>query len=428
MKLAPVFDYLRKKARRARFYGIHQRPMSAIEAWQLTRLREILGHAREHVPFYRARLGAIDAPIESLDQLREIPILTKRDIAHLPTAEYVDGSKSSHDLWKKTSGTTGMPFSLLINEIVADQDLTDFACYRFMYRNMLRRRTLSDIRIAQIKIRSATKENRFFLPVSEYFSDEGGSMERIAQFRPDVITSYPSILLRLADYLEKYPRTDITPRYIVSFGETLSPHARKRMEEIFRTEVYDRYGLGEIGAVAVECAHHAGMHINSESVIVEIVDENGVPAAEGAYGRVIITDLYNFAMPFIRYDSGDIGTLATDVCPCGLETPRIWIRGRYATILSFPHRDIHHLEFDGALDGYMHTVSQYQVAKKSDSEIVVRIVAKSSLEGAYETALRKSIEEVVGPAVRVCIECVPEIKPAARGKSQILVDESEERS
>src|SRR6185503_16423776 len=179
--------------------------------------------------------------------------------------------------------------------------------------------------------------------------------------------------------------------YIVTVGEMLSPAARRFLQEQFCGRVYDRYGAEEVGAVAVECSEHNGMHINVESVIVEVVDAQGLPVADGQKGKIIITDLLNFNMPFIRYDTRDTGIVRHDPCPCGLEVPRIWIEGRYSAFLTFDGRAINHLEFDAALDGFMNVIVQYQVAKIADRRVEIRIVPGPSFNSSSKEDIKGKI-------------------------------------
>src|SRR5690606_23637090 len=83
----------------------------------------------------------------------------------------------------------------------------------------------------------------------------------------------------------------------------------------------NRYGCEETGLIAVECEHHQGMHINSAHIILECIDDNGLPVADGSPGKLVVTDLNNYGMPLIRYRIEDVGVLSNRQCACGRKLP-----------------------------------------------------------------------------------------------------------
>jgi phenylacetate-CoA ligase len=215
---------------------------------------------------------------------------------------------------------------------------------------------------------------------------------------------------------------EFRPVYIVSFGEMLTPAARALVSRVFSTEVFDRYGTEEVGTIAVECSAHDGMHVNSESVIVEIIDDEGRRVPRGSYGRIIVTDLFNFNMPFIRYDTGDRGVLLTSPCSCGLQTPRIRIEGRYSAYLEFENQRIHHLEFDGALDAFANHIEQYQVVKTAADALEIRVVPAPAFTEDSRLRAKDSVMKLTGQGVSVTVVTVTQIEPTEQGKSRIVID------
>jgi phenylacetate-CoA ligase len=302
----------------------------------------------------------------------------------------------------------------------------DFASLRFLWWRGEPLRYISDINYARIKIDAPSNAHRLFTPIKDYLENPRAALERIAAFKPELLSSYPSILLDIAQQVEKDPALRFpTLRFVMSIGETLVPSVRTSVETALKCEVYDRYGLEEIGAVGVDCAQHDGFHINTESVIVEVVDEAGQPLPNGQEGRIVVTNLFNYGMPFIRYDTGDHGVLSNQQCACGLASPRVWVKGRYSAYLTFPQRRIHHLEFDGAMDKLMNYVFKYQIAKRSDIEIWARIIAGPAFHSGVPDMIEKSLRELVGPNIRISVKEVSELPVTSRGKSRIVIDESE---
>lgn len=423
-----LFKRLKKKLFLFRLLSLYRSPKKAIDAWQSKRLCRLVRHAGARVPFYRELFAShhlIPSSVRGLSDLSRIPITRKAMFLERPEEEYVNGSRRAHTAWKKTSGTAGQPLSFYVSSAILSSQYVDFACFRFLMQGSRSLKPFSKVRIAHINVRSPKKKNQLFVTIEEYLSHSKETLEKINAYKPDIVTSYASLVFDIAQKVHKDPTLlPHTPRWAVTFGEMLTPSMRTFIEETLRCEVYDRYGGGEIGAVALECAQHDGMHVNSESAIVEIVDEEGRSVPDGTQGKVIVTDLLNYNMPFIRYDIGDGGTLVSSPCACGLETPRLYIHGRYSAFIDLAGRKVHHLEFDAALDGLMNVVLQYQIVKTGTRSLCVRVVPGPLFDETSAKKIEESVRGVVGADVSINVESVPSIPKTPRGKSVILADES----
>lgn len=412
-------------------YFVHTQPREDIERWQLRKLKELLGYARENVPFYTARLPVLDDTFD-LEAYTRYPILTKEAFRDREVDEYTDVSAAPVGRWNATSGTSGNPFSFIAHGHSYEGVRAEFMRYRFLYwdrgllwRALLGKPVFTDIKIVRMLMRSPQRANQLFVPVGKFLARPRSLIGHMRRFDPDVIEAYATILLRLAQE-ETDIRSGLRCRYAVSAGEQLTGAARRTIESVFACRVFDRYGMEEFGALAVECREHDGLHVSSESFLIEIVDDSGAPCADGEQGRVVVTDLFNHSMPFIRYDTGDHGRLTWDPCPCGVTAPRLWLEGRYATFLSFGVRKIHHLEFDVALETFMNHVLQYQVAKVGPTQLEVRVVPGHDFSSETEHAIVRKLTELVGHTTTVELVRVDRISRALRGKSQIVVDETKE--
>jgi phenylacetate-CoA ligase len=184
------------------------------------------------------------------------------------------------------------------------------------------------------------------------------------------IRSYPQFLYSVAEKME-----DIGKAYnIKSISTTAEPimsNQRDLFRKVFNAEVYDQFGCGEIGGIAYECNHHEGMHIAEERVILELNDRN----------EIIVTDLDNFTMPFIRYWNADQAVIAHENCSCGRKSRLIkYIMGRtcdYVTGLNneFLHwAYFWHLIFDSNI-AKNRNLKKFQVVQESKDEIIIRLVS-----------------------------------------------------
>ncbi len=424
-----VFGVIKRAWWLNRFLLLHKLNMHEIEQWQSASLRKLVLHATRNVPAYKRLYAehAVDPnPTRDIRDLEQLPIITKDFFLARPVEEYTDNSRPIKTVWKKTSGSSGKPLTVLLSDAARDLSFANFTRFRFLLWHGAKVQELHNFKIARIDVRARPSKNFLFVQLSDFRADPKRELLKIAKFQPDVLAAYTSILLDIAAVMSADPTLPLMrPRYVVSFGEMLSPLARRRIASAFGCDVYDQYGMAEVSAsIAVECARHDGMHVSSESVIVEIVDDAGRALPDRHLGRVVATDLFNYNMPFIRYDTGDHGRISREPCPCGIKTPRIWIKGRYSAYLTFRDRRFHHLEFDGALDGFMNLILQYQVIKRSEDRLTTRIIPGVSFHESDKERVREKIREVVGDSIIVEVQVVEQVSKTPYGKSRIVLDES----
>jgi len=160
------------------------------------------------------------------------------------------------------------------------------------------------------------------LPVSLMDDD---LIERIAEFRPTHLTAYASVLHELARRTEA-GELDLKPelQQVVNISERLLPQAREHYAKVFDALVLNDYAMGECLFLTNGCPKSCGMHVNADWAILEVVDEDNRPVLDGEKGaKVLITNLANYVQPIIRYEIGDIVTMATEPCGCGSNLPLI---------------------------------------------------------------------------------------------------------
>lgn len=402
------------------------RPVKAIRSWQEKRLRLLIPYLHANVPLYRELLdsyGVHTADLENLGDLLRLPITNKQVFSGRFVEEYTDRSVPLKGKWVKTSGTSGMPFEPLRRFGVHAPLYGDSLHYRFLYWERRWRVNIDQMRIAHIRVIPRFRRNHITISIRDFLTDRTSAVQQLINFKPDVIESHASLLGELAEYV-KETNAPLRARYIVSGSENLQPATRQLIEETLRGEVYDRYGLEEVGTVGVECRAHDGFHINVESFIVEIVDDAGRPLPKDRHGRVLVTDLFNHQMPFIRYETGDFGRISWDPCRCGLTAQRLWIEGRYSTSLTVSGRRFHHFEFGLILESFMHRIMQYQIVKLNDNAIAIRILAGTLSDDDMCSVIRKKVSSLVGIGISVQVERVREIPKMPSGKSVVIVDES----
>jgi len=150
----------------------------------------------------------------------------------------------------------------------------------------------------------------------------------IRRDRPYLLKSLPTYLLQIARYLKRRGEPPLQVEVVKPMGASVSSEMRKRITSAFSGKYHEDYGSAELGGIACDCDRSAGLHVFSDLFYVEVVSSDGQPVAAGELGKIVITDLFNRAMPIIRYAIGDMGRLDHSPCACGRPTPRLTIEGR----------------------------------------------------------------------------------------------------
>jgi phenylacetate-CoA ligase len=420
-----IFQKLRDRFDAARFYTLHLRNPAAIEAWQNGALRKLAIYANRNVPMWTEKFKMLqpDPASLSLKDLAKLPILRKDDFTGRMFEEYIDNSRPIAVELHATSGSTGKPFEFFTSSKVLDRYYNNFGRFRFLTWQGWPMEKLLTLHVARIKVTPESGPNRLFISVTEFMQSPRVSVAQIIDFKPYIIETSPSLLLLLVQTLSEDQRHLLRPAYAIAYGEMLTASARDFIEERLGCEVYDRYGTEEAHVIAMECGQHDGQHIYPEC-IVEIVGNDDTPVPNGQKGRVIVTDLLNYNMPFIRYDTGDLGTIEEERCACGLSLPRLRIIGRHTGSLTFGTRVVNRMEFEAVLGHFAGSILQYQIAKTASSKLEVRVIPTASFDAGKTGELERALRFLIGVGVRAKVEVVSKITLMPAGKSQTIVNES----
>ncbi|HEY6332893.1 MAG TPA: phenylacetate--CoA ligase family protein, partial [Blastocatellia bacterium] len=218
-----------------------------------------------------------------------------------------------------------------------------------------------------------------------------------------------------------------SPRSIVCASESLYPYQRERIESMFKTKVWDWYGLTELVGNASQCELHDGYHVSMEQGYFEVIGEDGEPAERGQTGEVVATGLHNFSMPLLRYRTGDLAELSPEPCRCGRPSHTIKsIRGRLNEFIETPNGVRLTATALNVHGDTWENVIQFQYVQKSASRVQLRIVKGAAYSETNERRILRQMTARFGDEIRIGIEYVPEILRSARGKSPLIVQERED--
>jgi phenylacetate-CoA ligase len=246
-------------------------------------------------------------------------------------------------------------------------------------------------------------------------------LERFNAKRPKVIVAYAQAIYDLALFAEESGVAVAPQAAILTSASTLHPFMREKVEKVFGCRVFDRYGCRELGSIACECPQHAGLHVFPWGNYVEVVDDDGRPAPPGTEGNILITSLTNYAMPLIRYQIGDRGSLAPEgSCPCGRRGQLLQrIAGRLTDdFRTRSGRVIPGIYFVHMIGVALNTgaIKKFQVIQEDYERLRLVLVKRSPDADAGLPAIQAAFEMVMGEDLRLDVEVVEDIPPSPSGK------------
>jgi len=258
---------------------------------------------------------------------------------------------------------------------------------------------------------------------------------QIRRFRPTIFLGYANSLYVLASYMLRNGITDIQPDAILSAAETLLPPRRATIEKAFQCKVYDTYASRETSQFAQQCEITGSYHTSSDTTILEII-KNGRPAAPGETGKVVLTDLKNYGMPFIRYQIEDVAVAGDEPCPCGRALPTFRsVEGRVSNIVTLPGgRHVHpvymmYLMYPdpaqdwGAEEKPIEGIARYQIVQEDPAEFVVKIIRDPGPKKDYSYIVQ-NFKTFLGENVKTELDFVDDIPTPVSGKRQYVVSKT----
>ena len=405
-----------------------------ISELQQVKLRKLVHHAYGHVAYYREvfdQHGLRPDDIATVEDLQKLPFLTKD---HVRRHLFFDLLSDNHD--KRviqriaTSGSTGEPFVCYVDRHQLEMRWgatlrsMEWTGWRFGDRQVrLWHQTIGMSRPQVWRERlDAFIQRRKFIPafeLSESNLQEFGKL--LARYQPVLIDGYAEALNFLAEYLKRHEVGGVKPKGVISSAQVLPPQSREIIERQFGCGVHDKYGAREFSGIAYECEAHTGHHVVAENYIVEII-KDGRPARPGEVGEVVITDLNNYCMPFIRYRIGDMAMAMdpNEACPCGRGLPLIGsIEGRLQSIiLGANGRYLLGSFFPHFFKDFDHIVRQYQVVQEEEGSVQLKVVKGPRFEQAAFDEMMEELLSHIGSDVDVRIEFRDSIPMVRTGKQQ----------
>lgn len=411
---------------------MHRWPLEMVREDQLQRLQAIIRHAFEQTDYYHYRLlevGISPDSIKALSALQCVPLLTKEDIRADKERMRTRNVTREKLLPKKTSGSTGVSVELYIDEgsgqwkrgvtAVYDRwsgwDIGELVgaiwgnpeCCQSWRANL--RNTLLTRHIPLDTLKMSPENMR------EYYAI-------LMKKKPVILFGHAHSLFLFAMFLEQNGLTGIRPKGIISTCMVLHGFERETIERVFGCRVTNRYGCEEVSLIACECPE-GNMHLNCDTLIVEFI-RDGKPVQPGEPGAIVVTDLTNYGMPFIRYKVGDVGIpSAKTSCPCGCTYPIMdSLEGRVADYVVTPDGNyISGISLTENFAMHLPGVKQMQIVQEKIDFLVFRIVKGESFSEQTVADINRLAKERFGNRIFWQIEYVDTIQSESSGKYRFCI-------
>jgi phenylacetate-CoA ligase len=432
------------------------------------RLEQLVAHARANSKFWREKLSRV---AEQSFELRDLPTTTKPELmdnfdravtvddVRLDEVEsFLDDDSNVGKFFRDkyalshTSGTQGQPLVL-----VQSKDNIELLFALQASRGNHKRlgvgeaikHFISPARLAAIIFKPGfyatssafsymPEAAKHYLEIKVFCANDEDLPEQLAAYRPTHLTAYSSMLHEVARHIES-GRLSLKPDLdeAVNISEKLLPQAREHYAELFGAPVLDNYSMGECLFLTNGCPASGGMHVNADWALLEVVNENNEPVPDGEKGaKVLVTNLANYVQPIIRYEIGDIVTMATEKCRCGSNMPLIQcVEGRDSETFEIKTdkgtRSLQPSILQLAI-GRMLNLREYQIIQEENTRfriLLEPLPGQKFDQARVEKIMHDQLREYdLDETLQVEVEAVESLKPEGDQKFQRVVCKTDENA
>ncbi|MFN3567451.1 MAG: phenylacetate--CoA ligase family protein [Caldimicrobium sp.] len=416
-------------------------PYDELKALQFKKLKRVLQRVYERVPVYKKKLeeaGVKPSKVKSLSDLKELPFTTKEDLfVDYPyglLAEPIEKVVRVHT----SSGTTGKPKAIFFSkkdimaqaELIARALMMTGSTAKDILQNSM---TYGLFTGALVMHYGAELLGMLVIPAGPGNTER--QIELMKTFGTTCLHMTPSYALYVASVIQEKGidiKRDLRLKRAYLGAEPYSEETRRKIEEILRVDVYNCYGLSEMGGpgVAFECQAKEGLHLWQDAFIAEIINpQTGAPVKEGEVGELVLTTLNRTAMPLIRYRTRDLTYFIPEPCPCGRTHLRIArILGRTDDMFIVRGVNIFPQQIEAVLMKIKGVAQNYQIVLEGYDEMSVHVeIDREFFDGRIERLIK--LKEEITEKIREAIQVRPRVElhepgtlPVYEGKAKRVID------
>jgi len=379
------------------------------------KLRCLVRHAYDKVPYYRRLFdsaGVRPEDITGVEDLLRLPVTSREDLMRLPQEEILARGLDPHRCRQAmTSGSTGIPLTILHRR--QDQTKINLAWGRaYLAHGFKPWQRMAGFTGQRDIPRSKPWYEHLGLMrrrVLSTWDDPSQWISELRTWQPQALSGYVMTLKLLASAMEAQEVTDVRPKVIFQCSGLLDEVSRRFLHSVFGAKIVDIYGSAEGGCIAWECETCSGYHVNSDMVIVELLDD-GKPVPPGDEGEVVITNLHSYAMPFIRYRQADVAVWAEGPSRCGRGFPLMRvIAGRLGDFITLPSgKKLSPHHFFIALDTAV-GIARWRLIQETRHRLRAEVVVNPSSSDRASEAAKANLEAIVGDEMEIIVSEVPSL-------------------
>jgi len=402
-----------------------------LEKIQLQKLKKMIDHAYKNVHYYTTLFNKIRlAPndIKNIDDLKKIPILEKQIIREHRDEFIAKNIPKRKLIPYATGGTTGSPLTLYVTK---DAIQYNFACgeTRTKYWAGVKYGDRLATFLGKLIVPPCTQKPPFWrynkaynqILFSSFHMNEQNLdyyIEEFNRFKPEILQGYVSTVYIFAKYILNHHIKVSSPTAILLSSETLFDWQRKEIEKAFGSKIYNGYSLAEFVVFISEC-ENGSLHMSPEYGITEF---KKILNEKNKY-EIIGTTLFNYAMPLIRYKTGDIVTLSDEKkCPCGRQLPMVEsIEGRSDGMIVTPENRYISPASLSLVFQSAENIKEAQMIQSSKNMITLRLIREKNFSEKNLNYIEKGLKERLGSNIIINIEYVNKIERTNSGKFQFII-------
>jgi phenylacetate-CoA ligase len=409
---------------------------SALNAYRSALLRRLVSFAHARSPFYRDRLAPLfrssDTP--DLQRWREVPILRRADIEH--DIDRINPAELPPDIGevtiRRSSGTTGsggMRFRICALVRIADACLMQRLYRWWDYDDAAPMASIRHYALNDRGFPNGKVEMQWSYPGSpaphyslDLRTSPANMITWLTRHRPRYLLTFPSVAQELASHPDAREISELGLKGLVAISEVVSDDASDLVRQTFGCQLAQIYGCSEMGAIALQSPDDGALLVCEENVMLELLDDEDQPVEPGDTGRVILTSLYNFATPFIRYEIGDYATAGDGVSPSGrafMRLQRIEGRQRNALVTAGGKR-VWQSAITAASVLRNVAATQFQIRQPA-AESIEFVYVPARTTPADRTELERYFVNLLGRPVTLTLSAVDAIPRTAGGKYERII-------
>ena len=404
--------------------------------YQLEHLKALVRFAAREIPFWRTRIApdVVESAQTLSEALSRLPILSRDDVhdqgealraKRLPPGQEPAGTAS-------TSGSTGMTVRVASTKLdVKWQKILDLR--RYLWAGLDLRRSIAAVQRVPRGLADYPDGRRHdrWAPTSAIPFPTGPSFqlathasleqqwEWVQRVKPAYLDTMPSLIRGYAHIADENAKIGL--ERILTAGEVVDAPLRALAEKRLGAKIHDKYSTQEAGCMAIQCPDCDAYHVQSEAVILEVLDDQGKPCKPGEIGRVVVTPFFNFAMPLLRYDIGDFAEVGA-ACRCGRSLPTLSrIMGRRRNILVAPDGKHYWPTLDSFDFFYFSQSREHQFRQVAPNELEIWLVVDSPRTPEQEEAMRKIIAAAMPSPFEIRFRYVSEFPRGPSGKHEEFI-------